>query len=124
MKSMQEAGEDVNMDEEQKYGTQPSFATNKLKIDEDLASMTGFSTMMHKKQMMGVNALEGRTLRQRMEKHSYLRDQLKVIVVDDDSSEDEMLGIETKLNRREKNRISKIEQDMIDADRTKNHQEL
>ena len=49
MKSMQEAGEDVNMDEEQKYGTQPSFATNKLKIDEDLASMTGFSTMMHKK---------------------------------------------------------------------------
>ena len=124
MKSMQEAGEDVNMDEEQAYGTQPSFATNKLKIDEDLASMTGFSTMMHKKQMMGVNALEGRTLRQRMEKHSYLRDQLKVIVVDDDSSEDEMLGIETKLNRREKNRISKIEQDMIDADRTKNHQEL
>ena len=73
---------------------------------------------------MGVNALEGRTLRQRMEKHSYLRDQLKVIVVDDDSSEDEMLGIETKLNRREKNRISKIEQDMIDADRTKNHLEL
>jgi len=124
MKSMQEAGEDVNMDEEQKYGTQPSFATNKLKIDEDLASMTGFSTMMHKKQMMGVNALEGRTLRQRMEKHSYLRDQLKVIVVDDDSSEDEMLGIETKLNRREKNRISKIEQDMIDADRSKNHLEL
>ena len=51
--------------------------------------MTGFVTMMQKKQMGGVNALEGRTIRERMARHAALREMLKEPVIEEDSSDEE-----------------------------------
>ena len=53
--------------------------------------MTGYVTMVHRKEKDGVNALEGRSLRERMARHAELREILKepVLADDSDSSDEE-----------------------------------
>ena len=62
-----------------------SYASGNDKLDQDLKKMTGYVSMVHRKEKDGVNALEGRTLRERMARHAELREILKEPVLADDS---------------------------------------
>ena len=42
---------------------QVSYLANEYKLTDEIKEMTGYISMMQNKQMLGVNALEGRTLR-------------------------------------------------------------
>ena len=96
-----------------------SYASGNEKLDQDLKKMTGYVTMVHRKEKDGVNALEGRSLRERMARHAELREILKepVLADDSDSSDEEY-------QRPAAPKISKIEQEMRDADKLKNQVEL
>ena len=54
-----------------------------------IRELTGFGPMMKRKEMMGVNALEGRALRERFARHSNLTELLKEPVDGDEDSSDE-----------------------------------
>ena len=67
---------------------QVSYLANEYKLTDEIKEMTGYISMMQNKQMLGVNALEGRTLRERFARHAVLRELLKEPEVYSDSDSD------------------------------------
>ena len=67
--------------------------------------------------MGGVNSLETRTLKERMARHKAITDSLKINA--DSSSDDD--DYEERYRRKS---ASKIEQELIDADKVKLHREF
>lgn len=55
---------------------QISYLSNESSISSEIKKMTGYATMMQGKALTGVNALESRTLRERLARHRALTDLL------------------------------------------------
>ena len=95
-----------------------SYTEGQSKMDNELKQMTGLATMQEMKQKDDIYALEGRTLRERMARHAELREMLKEPLIEEEDSSDE------EFQRQPAVKISKLEQEMRDAEKAKNQVEL
>ncbi len=66
-----------------------SRAYSGTKVSEDLKKMTGYQMMAQSAGSMGVNLLESRTLKERMERHRAIRELLKTQEPDSDEEFEE-----------------------------------